>query len=171
MRWLDDLQQQKVVIMASMESVLLQIFRLVLAIVFAVAAQYLAIKIFDRMTTKVDELEELKKGNVAVGVVLGSVILSVATIISGGVARVVPQNLNVGAAEFWNALGYGAVSLIVAIVFAVVAQFVALRVFDSMTEGIDEQKELKKGNLAIGILLAAVIFATAIVVEAGLPHF
>lgn len=157
--------------MVTLENIVLQVFRLVLAIVFAVAAQYLAIKIFDRMTSKVDELEELKKGNLAVGVVLGSVILSVATIISGGVARIVPQSLSVGSVDFWSALGYGVLSLAIAIVFAVISQFIALKVFDSMTEGIDEQKELKKGNLAIGALLAAVIFATAIVVQAGLPHF
>jgi uncharacterized membrane protein YjfL (UPF0719 family) len=156
--------------MASFEVLVLQSVRLVLAIVFAVAAQYLAIKIFDKMTTKIDEMEELKKGNAAVGIVLASVIISVATIISGGVANMVPADMNISSGAFWNALLNGTIGLFVAIIFAVVAQFVALGVFDSMTEGIDEQKELKKGNMAIAILLAAVIFATAIVVQAGLPH-
>ncbi|MFH1750152.1 MAG: DUF350 domain-containing protein [Candidatus Micrarchaeota archaeon] len=157
--------------MASIEGAILQTLRLVIAIVFAVVAQYLAIKIFDQMTTGIDELEELKKGNLAVGVVLASVIISVAMIISGGVARIVPQNFNFGSVDFWGTLAAGTLSLMVAIVFAVVAQFVALKIFDSMTQGIDEQKELKKGNLAIGVLLAAVIFATALVVVAGLPQF
>ncbi|MFH0971344.1 MAG: DUF350 domain-containing protein [Candidatus Micrarchaeota archaeon] len=156
----------------AMEEALIQIVRLVLAIVFAVAAQYLAIKIFDKMTSRIDEMEELKKGNVAIGIVLGSVILSVATIISGGVVNIVPSSFtDVTNVNFFSHLGAGALNLVIAIVFAVVAQFVALKVFDSMTEGIDEQKELKKGNLAIAILLAAVIYATAIVVQAGLPSF
>ncbi|MEK6954445.1 MAG: DUF350 domain-containing protein [Candidatus Micrarchaeota archaeon] len=157
--------------MGWLENMLIQVARLLFAIVFAVAAQYLAIKIFDRMTSRIDELEELKKGNLAVGIVLGAVIISVATIISGGVARMVPQSFNAGSVDFWGALSLGMLNLLIAIVFAVVAQFVALRVFDSMTEGIDEQKELKRGNLAIGVLLAAVIFATALVVQAGLPQF
>ncbi|MBI5225347.1 DUF350 domain-containing protein [Candidatus Micrarchaeota archaeon] len=157
--------------MAGLDVLFLQFLRLLLAIVFAVGAQYLAIKIFDKMTSKIDEMEELKKGNLAVGIVLASVILSVATIISGGVARAVPSSLNFGSVDFWTGLGYGLFSLFVALVFAVVSQFVALRVFDSMTEGIDEQKELKKGNLAMAVLLAAVIYATAIVVVAGLPSF
>ncbi len=152
-------------------TLMLQGVRLVLAIVFAVAAQYLAIKIFDKMTSKIDEMEELRKGNLAVGIVLGSVILSVATIISGGVANLVPENLALINADFWAKMGWGIVSLSLAIVFAVIAQYIALKVFDSMTEGIDEQKELKKGNLAIAVLLGAVIFATAIVVQAGIPKF
>ncbi|MEK6842994.1 MAG: DUF350 domain-containing protein [Candidatus Micrarchaeota archaeon] len=157
--------------MVSIEGLFLQFLRLFLAIVFAVGAQYLAIKIFDKMTSKIDEMEELKKGNVAVGLVLASVIVSVATIISGGVARAVPSEFNLGSGDFWSGLGFGLLSLVIALIFAVVAQFVALRVFDSMTEGIDEQKELKRGNLAIAILLAAVIYGTAIVVVAGLPTF
>ncbi|MFH1442429.1 MAG: DUF350 domain-containing protein [Candidatus Micrarchaeota archaeon] len=157
--------------MTTVESVLLQGLRLLLAIVFAVAAQYLAIKIFDRMTSKIDEMEELKKGNAAVGVVLASVILSVALIVSSGVEAVVPVEFTMLLVDFWSKLLWGVLSLMVAVAFAVVSQFIALRVFDSMTEGIDEQKELKRGNMAIAILLAAVIFATALIIRAGLPKF
>lgn len=41
---------------------------------------------------------------------------------------------------------------------------VALKVFNVMTPKIDEFEELKKGNLGVAIVLAAVVLATAIVV-------
>jgi uncharacterized membrane protein YjfL (UPF0719 family) len=41
---------------------------------------------------------------------------------------------------------------------------IALMVFNKMTPRIDEIEELKKGNLGVAIILAAVILATGIVV-------
>ncbi len=155
----------------SVEDIVLQVVRFLVAILFAVAAQYLAIKVFDRTTTRIDELEELKKGNLAVGVVLAAVILSVATIIAGGVSNVVPENFNITRYDFWSVLGGGILSLGVAVIVAVVALFIALKVFDSMTGRMDVEKELRKGNMSIAVLLAAVLYATAIVIQAGLPSF
>lgn len=42
----------------------------------------LAIKIFDLFTPGVDEMDELKKGNMAVAVVLAAVVLSVGMVIA-----------------------------------------------------------------------------------------
>lgn len=41
---------------------------------------------------------------------------------------------------------------------------VALKVFSKMTPGINEIEELRKGNLGVAIVLAAVIIATGVVV-------
>ena len=41
---------------------------------------------------------------------------------------------------------------------------VALKIFTVLTPNIDEMEELKKGNISVAIVLAAVILATAIVV-------
>jgi uncharacterized membrane protein YjfL (UPF0719 family) len=41
---------------------------------------------------------------------------------------------------------------------------VALKVFTFLTPKIDEMEELKKGNIGVAILMAAVVLATAIVV-------
>ena len=40
----------------------------------------------------------------------------------------------------------------------------ALRLFTALTPGIDELEELKKGNVAVAVVLAAVIVAMGIVV-------
>jgi uncharacterized membrane protein YjfL (UPF0719 family) len=61
----------------------------------------------------------------------------------------------------------GIVQLIVAIVFAVVALYVGFSVLGKITKDIDEEKELAKGNVAVGIIVAAVFVAIALVVESG----
>ena len=42
----------------------------------------IALKVFTVLTPKIDEIEELKKGNVGVAVVLGALILAVAIVIA-----------------------------------------------------------------------------------------
>ncbi len=61
------------------------ILQLVLGIVLAVAAIYLALNILDRLTKGVNEFEEIKKGNVAVALEMAGVIVAVAVIIQSGV--------------------------------------------------------------------------------------
>ena len=46
-----------------------------------------AIKIFDLATTKIDEWEEIKKGNMAVAVVIASLILSVGYVIGAAIGH------------------------------------------------------------------------------------
>jgi uncharacterized membrane protein YjfL (UPF0719 family) len=61
----------------------------------------------------------------------------------------------------------GIVQLVVAIVFAVVALYIGFAVLGKITKDIDEEKELAKGNAAVGIVVAAVFVAIALVVESG----
>lgn len=65
-----------------------------------------------------------------------------------------------------NAL-VGIFQLIVAIIFAVIALYIGFWTLGKITKGIDEEKELAKGNTAVGIIVAAVFVAIAIVVESG----
>ncbi len=46
-----------------------------------------AIKIFDLATTKVDEWEEIRKGNMAVALVIASLILSVGYVIGSAISH------------------------------------------------------------------------------------
>jgi uncharacterized membrane protein YjfL (UPF0719 family) len=59
--------------------------QLILGIVLAIAAIYLALNILDKLTKGVEEFEEIKKGNVAVALEMGGVIIAVAVIIQSGV--------------------------------------------------------------------------------------
>jgi uncharacterized membrane protein YjfL (UPF0719 family) len=61
----------------------------------------------------------------------------------------------------------GLVQLAIAILFSVVALYIGFLVLGWITKGIDEEKELAKGNAAVGILVASVFIAIALVVQSG----
>jgi len=61
----------------------------------------------------------------------------------------------------------GLVQLVIAIIFAVISLYIGFTTLGKITKNLDEQKELAKGNAAVGIVVAAVFFAIAIVVQSG----
>lgn len=59
---------------------------------------------------------------------------------------------------------------LVAAVSMGVSMGVVIKIYDMLTPGVDEMEELKKGNVAVAIVLAAVILATGYVIGATF-HF
>ncbi len=62
-------------------SVFLSGVQLLLAVVLSALAAYLGVWLFSRATPGLDEWAELRKGNPAVGVVMGAVVVGVAIIV------------------------------------------------------------------------------------------
>jgi uncharacterized membrane protein YjfL (UPF0719 family) len=138
----------------------LAIVRLIFAIIFAVSALYIASNVLGRLTKQFKEWDELKKGNVAVAIYMAGIFISIATIIGPGVTGLFVR-LEV------LAIIWGFVQLIIALALAVAAQYAGLSVLDKLTKGIDEWNELKNGNVAMAIVMAAVVIAIAAVVSQG----
>ncbi|MDP3105172.1 MAG: DUF350 domain-containing protein, partial [Candidatus Methanoperedens sp.] len=62
---------------------------------------------------------------------------------------------------------FGIIQLVIAILLAVAALYIGFSVMGRITKGIDEEKELAKGNTAIGILVASVFVSIGLVVQSG----
>jgi uncharacterized membrane protein YjfL (UPF0719 family) len=60
--------------------------QLVIALALAVAAQYAGLSVLGKLTKGIDEWSELQKGNVAVGLIMASVVIAIAAVVSQGVA-------------------------------------------------------------------------------------
>src|SRR5512143_1775597 len=58
--------------------------------------------------------------------------------------------------------------LVISIISAAIVAYLSVWLFDRATRGIDEWAELRKGNIAVGIVLGAVIFGVAIVLHPAL---
>ncbi len=67
--------------------------------------------------------------------------------------------LNVAIGMLWAVAG--------GISLAIVAP-IAIKIFDWMTKDIDEVEELKKGNMAVGLILFGVILGLSIIVAAAI---
>ena len=68
--------------------------------------------------------------------------------------------------ELINAV-VGIIQLVIAIILAVAALYIGFNVLGKITKGIEEEKEIAKGNAAVGILVASVFIAIGIVVQSG----
>lgn len=144
--------------------------QLLVGLGFAMLAVYAGIRIFDKLTTGIDEMAELKRGNVAIGILMGAVIIAYATVIAGGVRSLTSVVLSVGGASITEtsiALVGGLINLLVGLALASFAITLAIRIFGKVTKEMDEQAELRRGNVAVAFLLAAILFATATVISEG----
>jgi uncharacterized membrane protein YjfL (UPF0719 family) len=137
---------------------LLSLAQLAIAIILSAIAAYLAFYLFQWFTRDLDEWEELRQGNPAVGIVLGAIILRPALAVSAA-AWDVGRNI-----YLWVLLAE-ALQLAVGLVLAVITLVLALYLFATLTRGIDEVEELKRGNLAIAGLLAGVVIGVALMVS------
>lgn len=140
--------------------------QLVLGLFLAMGSVYIGIKMFDKLTEGIDEMAELKRGNVAVALLLGAIIFSIANVVEGGVSGLTQTfsgSLTQG--EMLVSFVIGLANLVVSLILAVLAIYLSINVLDRITVGIDEFKELKRGNVAVAIIMAAVLLAVSFVIR------
>mgnify|MGYP001574680577 CR=1 FL=1 len=150
------------------------LIQLVIGLILAMGSIRLAIWLLNRLTPGIDEEEELKKGNVAVGIMMLGVIIATALVISSGVVGLTQAITGVSGqtvAEYIVnaiiAIVFGLVQLGAGVGFAVVSIYLAFNIWDRITRTIDVKAELARGNIAIGIVMAGVIIAVALVIREG----
>lgn len=123
------------------------VVNLIVSIAVIVILQLVGMFIFSWITPFKD-LEELKKGNVAVGLAMGGKFLGTAILL--GVASY--TNHSIWYLMLWFAVGYACL-------------LIAYWVFELATPGLTLSKELQNGNVAVGILLAAVYIGTGFAIS------
>lgn len=149
------------------------IIQLIIAIVCAVVALYIGFSVFGKVTGSIDEQKELAKGNVAFGIVVAAIFVAIAVVVQSGVSGI---SVGIGKA---SALGFFSVDGMIAIVIALIqlvlgillaigAIYLALNILDKLTSGIEEFDELKKGNVAVALEMAGVIIAVALIIQSGI---
>lgn len=148
------------------------IVQLIIAIIFAVVALYIGFSTLTKITKGMDEEKELAKGNPAVGIIVASVFIAIALVVQSGVQGIsigIGKAAAVGLFSVDGILAIGAafVQLILGIVLAIAAIYLALNILDKLTKGVDEFEELKKGNVAVALEMAGVIIAVAVIIQSG----
>jgi uncharacterized membrane protein YjfL (UPF0719 family) len=140
----------------------------VIAVIAAAIVAYLSIWMFDKATHGIDEWNELRKGNLAVGLVLGATIIGAGIVLRPALA---PITLNLDAtpadAVALRILLHG-LQVLVGLLLAVVSLGLSVWLFTRLTGSIDEWAEIARGNTAIAAVLAGVIIATALITSTTL---
>ena len=153
-------------------NVVVGLAQLVIAIIFAVVALYIGFAVLSKITKGIDEEKELAKGNVAVGILVASVFVAIALVVQSGVSGLsvgINKAVSIGILSIDGLLAivFAFVQLILGIVLAVGAIYLALYILDKLTKDVEEFEELKKGNVAVAIEIAGVIIAVAVIIQSG----
>ncbi len=153
--------------------VIVSLFEFVLSVIMSGFVIFLTYRVFIKANPDFDMEAEIKKGNAAVGLLVGVILISASLMLQKGMDSVVSMfRMRMSAPEetgmaLWKlgllALGHLSMSMFLAIL---TISF-TLRLFGRLTAKMQEGKELQKGNLAVGILLSSVVLVACLYVAEG----
>lgn len=146
-------------------SLLFNVVRLLASIVFSVGALYTGLKFIDGLTKGLNEWEEIKKGNLAVGLFVSSILLALLIMLQPAIDLVV---LTIGTNPLSFIIGF--LNYFFDFLLAVVVIYLTVHLLDKMTVGLDEFVELKKGNIAVALMISVVLLTVAVVARNVLSY-
>lgn len=130
-----------------MEPFLLTLFYFAVAIVIVI----IGLVIFENLTTRYKDWEEVKNGNTAIALSISGKIIGICIILSFAIYH----SLQIMDTLIWGAFG-------------VVLQMVAYLIFEGLTRKFSVEKQLQENNVAIGIVTMGVSIGLAFVIGASI---
>jgi uncharacterized membrane protein YjfL (UPF0719 family) len=150
---------------------LVQIF---LSLVLGILFVYWASKVFQRVTRGINETEELKNNNVAVAILNSAIVLAIIIVVRNSIETAITIFSNLLRNPEAVLITYLKTALLMLghIVLAGIIAFgliyIALHIFIWLTKDLEELKEIKENNIAVGIFLSVIIVAIALLLEPGI---
>jgi len=150
------------------------IVQIFLSLLIATTLVFLASKIFRRLIRGINENEELKRNNVAVAILNGAIVLALILVVKKSIESAVTifgNTLRNPDTVFSNYIESGLIMIghiLLGGIIAFSAIYVALQIFIRLTKELDELKEIKENNTAVGILLGIIIVSMALLLQPGL---
>jgi uncharacterized membrane protein YjfL (UPF0719 family) len=148
------------------------IVELFLTLIVGLLVVYIGYKAFTLFTKKINENEELKNNNIAVGIISASVIISMAILIKSAISPSITTlrlliHEGITATNILLAVAFFLIFFVIAGIIAIVVILLATLIYNKLTKKIEEYTEIKNNNIAIAIVLAAVIIGISYIVQDG----
>ena len=147
--------------MAQLGQLIVSVANIIIAVILGVLASYVGVWLFTKSTRHLDDWGEVRRGNTGMGVVMGAIIIGIAIILKPAV----DLPLGVEIANPLLVLLGEMVGIVVALVLAVSAIVFSAGMFDRLIGDIDELNELQRGNVAVAVIMAAVILAVSLLIS------
>lgn len=128
---------------------------------------------FIRANPDFDMEKKIKEGNIAVGLLVGTILFCASQILMAGtdssiqmirMHMLAPTEENSSVIELLLRMSG---HLIASMGLAVFSISVTLRLFGRLTKHMEEGKELEKGNIAVGLLLSSVVLVSSLYIKDG----
>ena len=149
------------------------IVQILLSLLIAVTLVYLSSKIFRKMIAGINETEELKKNNVAVAILNGSIVLALILVVKKSIESAITifgnilRNPDAVLSSYIKAALIMLGHILLGGIIAFTSIYAALQIFIWLTKDLDELKEIKENNTAVGILLGIIIVSMALLLQQG----
>ncbi|WP_010651161.1 DUF350 domain-containing protein [Oceanobacillus massiliensis] len=119
--------------------------------VISIVVVLIGLLIFENLTRKYKDMEEIKNGNVAVALSIAGKVIGICIIL----AFAIYHSLYIYETLIWGAFG-------------VVLQMIAYLLFDVFTRKFSVEEQLKDNNVAVGIMSMSVSIGLAFVIGASI---
>jgi len=149
------------------------IVQIFLSVLIAITIVYAASKIFRKLIVGINETDELKKNNVAVALLNASIVLALILVVKKSIESAITifgNTLRNPDTVLTSYLQTGLIMIghiVLGGIIAFAAIFAALQIFIKLTDDLDELKEIKENNTAVGILLGIIIVSMALLLQPG----
>ena len=148
--------------------------QILLSVILGIFFIYSASKVFQKLTKGINDVEELKGKNIAVGILNGSMAISIIIVVRNSIETAITIFSNTLRNPESEIIAYLKTALlmlghiILAGIIAFGSIYLALRIFMKLTKELDELKEIKENNIAVSIFLSVIIISIALLLEPGL---
>ncbi len=149
------------------------IVQIFLSLLIATVLVYFSSKIFRRLISGINETEELKKNNVAVAILNGSIVLALILVVKKSIESAITifgnilRNPNAVLSSYIQSALIMLGHILLGGIIAFTSIYAALQIFIWLTKDLDELKEIKENNTAVGILLGIIIVSMALLLQQG----
>ncbi|HGE69289.1 TPA: DUF350 domain-containing protein [Candidatus Poribacteria bacterium] len=156
-----------------MIDLLIGFIEILLSLLLGIITAWFAFKIFAKLTKDLDEINEIKKNNIAVAILLGSSIISVALVVRQAVYPPI-SNLQTAINKgllFLDVLkisGVAILSVLITVLISLLAIWAAIQTFLKLTKNIDELTEIRRNNIAVAIVLGCLIIVIGLFLGQGI---
>ncbi|MFI5349129.1 MAG: DUF350 domain-containing protein [Elusimicrobiota bacterium] len=153
--------------------VAVSLFDFILMVVMSGFVIALTYRIFVKANPDFHMGQEIKKGNTAVGILMAAILISASYILMAGTESSIAMfRMHMLAPSDENEtmlyiFGMIVAHLSVSMTLAVISISVTLRMFGRLERELRAGKELEKGNVAVGVLLGAVVLISSMYVREG----
>jgi uncharacterized membrane protein YjfL (UPF0719 family) len=147
--------------MAQLGQLIVSVANIIIAVILGVVASYIGVWLFAKSTRHLDDWGEVRRGNTGMGIVMGAIIIGIAIILKPAID--LPLTIDVQR-PFLVLLGE-LIGIATGLILAVSAIVFSVGMFGRLVGDIDELSELQRGNVAVAIIMSAVILAISLLIS------
>lgn len=159
------------------ELLILTTYQMTLALAFGLLTVFITLRIVNKSILKIDFMDLVRQGNISLAIFEGVLIFCVLFLVETSILPAVDALRTMAITYqtytlkmFVISFGYFLVFYAISLIFSYILIISAFYVFISATAKLDEVKEIKNNNIAVAILVSAVLLSVTLYIRPSLGN-